>query len=99
MTPEQMRMKAMLLRAQADELDADAAKVESVGDDALERMRKSCQGKKRYATVEAAGSAAAARQKFEDHPLRIYECGFCRQFHLTKAPLDRFASFAHGKRP
>lgn len=53
---------------------------------------RSCQGKRRYVSVEAAG--ASARQRRKDgckDDLRIYDCPICRGAHLTKTKLGAIA--------
>lgn len=58
-------------------------------DEAQRAALRSCQGKKHYDTVEAAGAAAAfAKSRGSKDTLRIYPCTICDGFHLTKTPLE-----------
>lgn len=87
-TADQKRAEAGLLRSRAVQLEAEADIQDAHGLDGLEAMRKSCLSKRRYATPERAGQAAAARK--ESH-LRVYPCPFCRGFHLTRQAIEAFA--------
>jgi len=87
--PRLLRDIAGKLRLQATELELQAEEMEeNVGKDALEAMERSCQGKRRYATAEGAGQAAADRGVPN---LRVYQCAFCHDFHLSKTLLKDFA--------
>jgi len=55
-------------------------------------MERSCLGKRAYPTPERAGQAAAGRGV---DGLRIYQCSFCNQYHLTSRTLAAF----HGLDP
>lgn len=69
----------------AEEHDGDA------GAQALEAMRRSCQTKRAYSSAEAAGQAAADRKRDgAEEDLRVYQCPFCKEFHLTKSKLEDF---------
>ena len=80
------------LRQLANDLDDLAEEQESdLGRRALEVMDRSCQQKRSYTTAEAAGQAAADRVAAgEQHDLRVYQCFFCKGFHLTKRKLEEF---------
>lgn len=52
--------------------------------DDIDRM---CMGKKAYLTAERAGSAAKSRGV---DGLRIYQCPYCGQFHLTSRTIAAF---------
>lgn len=59
-------------------------------------MRRSCQSKKAYRTPGGAGDAAATARKKSGNTLRVYECTFCRKYHLTKTPLEDIAARVAG---
>jgi hypothetical protein len=90
---ELLKRVARVLRQAAEDFNAIAGEVErqvgANGIDARAAMERSCQGKRAYATAERAGAAAESRNV---PGLRVYECPFCRQFHLTSRTLDAFAA-------
>lgn len=88
MTADQKRAQAGELRARAARLEHEADVQDTLGLDGLDAMRRSCQSKRRYATPERAGQAAAARK--ESH-LRAYACFFCDGYHLTRQLVETFA--------
>jgi hypothetical protein len=47
-------------------------------------LRSQCTGKRRYRDFDEAKRVRKKRVAAVDHDLRIYECGMCRGFHLTK---------------
>lgn len=59
--------------------------------DGQDFLVQSCQSKRRYKTIEGAGAAAAAAKAKSGDALRIYPCGLCAGFHLTKGDLEEFA--------
>ncbi len=53
-----------------------------------------CNGKRHYRSLEAAGQAAeSAKNRGSTDSLRIYQCGACQMFHLTKVGLLDQANF------
>lgn len=99
MSGRKLREIAGKLRSAATELDELAEEHESqAGKDALQVMERSCQDKRRYSTPEAAGQAAQDRKDAgETAELRVYQCTFCHDFHLTKSGLGDFASRRSGR--
>lgn len=98
MSGRKLREIAGKLRSAATELDVVAEEMETqAGKDALAVMERSCQGKRRYSSPEAAGQAAQDRKDAgEGAELRVYACTFCGDFHLSS---QKFATFSrrHGK--
>ncbi len=53
-------------------------------DKRIERLKKECVGKVRYGTEKIAGIVAKSVWKERKVHLRIYACGICAGFHLTR---------------
>lgn len=81
---------AAALRLQARELQVEAFKFDPEAE--REERIRSCQGKKKYRSAEAAGQAASSIGERRDVNLRIYSCGFCDGFHFTKSDLAQYAT-------
>jgi hypothetical protein len=92
MSTQKLRDIAGKLRSIANEVDDLAeGEEESLAQDALQVMLRSCQEKRSYSTPEAAGQAAADRKsQGETNELRVYLCHFCKGYHLTKRSLEQF---------
>ncbi|MEI6207330.1 MAG: hypothetical protein WCP20_11140 [Desulfuromonadales bacterium] len=52
-----------------------------------ESQGRSCpeKGKSRYGNRKLALSAAAHQSKYSGIELRVYKCGYCKDWHLTKS--------------
>lgn len=92
LTPAQelMLKAAKALRQSSDDLRELAGLLEDSVNGRADSyaLERSCKGKKAYPTAERAGQAAASRPGVE---LRIYECEFCKEFHLTSKTMEEFA--------
>lgn len=49
---------------------------------------RSCFGKSAYRTEEIAEKYKAKAEEARGITLRVYSCKICKQFHLTKKPLE-----------
>lgn len=52
----------------------------------VKRLMRSCFGKKKYRTLGYAENRAGLIGKEHGIKLRVYWCGICNGFHLTKRP-------------